>query len=241
MFCDDFQTRANCEPQEWDEGILVPNAIHVVVACLPDQRSSSFRTPMKSFQNSGFYLLGGFYFVGRLGTLSSRVWSNVRANEPAAEPAESYFVDWSVLATFQSRSNCRQKDFVSDSEVLETLADTPRIPPGLPVELDAAESFCNRVGTPIGGVQFGDEAQRPLGPTGISFSGHLSGYHHLSGYQHGFSHVLSLYYSRVRAGYAHLVRTLAGTNLRTNCRRSRQSWSTEARQWHIDCCPYSMR
>jgi len=183
MFCDDFQTCANCEPQEWDEGILVPNAVHVVVACLPDQRSGSFSTPKKSLQNSGFYLLGGFYFVGCPGTLSSRVWSNVRTNEPAAEPAKSYFLDWSVLAAFQSRRNCRQKDFVPDSEVFQALADTPRISPGLPVELGAAESCCNRLGTPIGGVQFRDEAQRPLGPTGISFRGHLSGY------QHGVSHV----------------------------------------------------
>ena len=159
MFCDDFQTCANCEPQEWDEGILVPNAVHVVVACLPDQRSGSFSTPKKSLQNSGFYLLGGFYFVGRPGTLSSRVWSNVRTNEPAAEPAKSYFLDWSVLAAFQSRRNCRQKDFVSDSEVFQALADTPRISPGLPVELGAAESCCNRLGTPIGGVQFRDEPQ----------------------------------------------------------------------------------
>jgi hypothetical protein len=200
MLCDDFQTRANCEPQEWNEGILVPNAVHVVVACLPDQRSGTFSTPMKSLQNSGFYLLGGFYFVVCPGTLSSRVWSNVCANEPAAEPAKSYFVDWTVLAIFQSLSNYRQKDFVSDSEVLQALADTPRIPPGLPVELGAAESCCNRLGTPIGGVQFGDEAQRPLGPTGISFSGHSSGY------QHGVSQVLSPYHSRVRAGYALLFR-----------------------------------
>jgi len=183
MFCDDFQTCANCEPQEWDEGILVPNAVHVVVACLPDQRSGSFSTPKKSLQNSGFYLLGGFYFVGCPGTLSSWVWSNVRTNEPAAEPAKSYFLDWSVLAAFQSRRNCRQKDFVSDSEVFQALADTPRISPGLPVKLGAAESCCNRLGTPIGDVQFRDEAQRPLGPTGISFRGHLSGY------QHGVSHV----------------------------------------------------
>jgi hypothetical protein len=108
VFCDDFQTRANCEPQEWDEGILVPNAVHVVVACLSDQRSSSFSTPMKSLQNSGFYLFGGFYFVGCPGTLSSMIWSNIRANEPAAEPAKSYFLDWSVLAAFQSRRNRRQ-------------------------------------------------------------------------------------------------------------------------------------
>jgi len=127
MFCDDFQTCANCEPQEWDEGILVPDTVHVVVACLPDQRSGRLRTSKKSLQNTGFYLLGGFYFVGCPGTRSSRVWSNVRTNEPAAEPPKSYFVDRSVRAAFQSRSNGRHQDFVSDSEVFQTLADAPRI------------------------------------------------------------------------------------------------------------------
>jgi hypothetical protein len=175
MFCDDFEARANREPQQWDEGIFITNAVHVVVACLPDQRSGSFVTPKKSVQNNGFYLFGGFYLCRCPGTMSSRVGSNVRTDEPAAEPAESYFVDWSVLASFQGSRNCLQKDFISDAEVLQALTYTPYILPGLPVELGGAESSCNELGTSIGGVQFRDQAQRPLGQTGISCRGHLSG------------------------------------------------------------------
>jgi hypothetical protein len=152
MSCDDFKPCTNREPQQWDEGILVMNAVHVVVARLPDQRSGSFGTPKKSVQNDGFYSLAGLYLCRRPGTSSSRVGGNVRTDEPAAEPAESYFVDWSVLPSFQGSRNCRQKDFISDAEVFQALAYTPRILPGLPAESGGAESSCKKLGTSIGGV-----------------------------------------------------------------------------------------
>src|SRR5262245_8191903 len=107
MFCDDVEACANREPQQWDEGIPVANAVHVAVAGLPDQRSGGFDTPKESVQNGGFDSLGWFYLCRCPSTSSSRVGSNVRTDEPAAEPAQSYFGDWSVLASFQGDRNCR--------------------------------------------------------------------------------------------------------------------------------------
>src|SRR5262245_9968532 len=116
MFCDDFDARTNREPKQWDEGIFVTNAVHVVPARLPDQRSGSFSSPKKSVQNDWFYLLAWFNLCRSLGTSPFRVGCNIRPDEPATEPAERYFVNWSVLAPFQGSRNCRQKDFISDAE-----------------------------------------------------------------------------------------------------------------------------
>jgi hypothetical protein len=161
MFRDDFQARTNPEPQQWDEGIPVANAIHIVIACSPGQLPGSLVTAKKSLQNDWFYLPGGFYFPGCPGTRSSRVWSNVGTNEPPAEPAESDFVDRAALAAFHGSGNCRQKDFIPHAEVLQALAYTPRTLPRLPVELNRAESLCNGLGAAIGSVQLGHQALRP--------------------------------------------------------------------------------
>src|SRR5262245_53923781 len=107
MFCDDFEARTNREPEQWDKGIFVTNAVHVVLARLPDQRSGTFRSPKKGVQNDGFYLLSWFYLCRCLCAGPSRVGCNIRPDEPAAEPAERYFLDWSVLAPFQGSRNCR--------------------------------------------------------------------------------------------------------------------------------------
>jgi len=56
------------------------------------------------------------------------------------------------LAAFQGNRNHWQKDFIRDAEVLQALAYTPRALPGLPVELNSAESFSNRLGASIGGI-----------------------------------------------------------------------------------------
>ena len=165
MFRDDFQTRANREPQQGNEGILVANVVYIVAACLPHQRSGGFGAPKKTLHNARFHLPGGFYLLGYLGALSSRVWSNVRANEPAAEPAESYFLDRSMWLAFQGCRKQRHQDFIPSPEVLEALSDTPRTLTGLPVELGGVQSCCHRLGTPIGGVQFTEKAQRPLRQT----------------------------------------------------------------------------
>src|SRR5215467_5199418 len=67
MFCDDFQARANREPQQRNEGVPVTNAVHIVVACSPGQVSGSPVTAKKGFQNDRFSLLGGFYLLGCAG------------------------------------------------------------------------------------------------------------------------------------------------------------------------------
>jgi len=126
MFCDDFQARANREAQQWDEGIPVANAVHIVVARSPRQLSGSLVTAKKTLQNDGFYMLGGFYLLGCPSPRSTGVCSDVCTNEPPAEPAESDFVDWSVFAAFQGSRNCRQDSLIPQPEVLQALAYTPR-------------------------------------------------------------------------------------------------------------------
>lgn len=168
MFCDDFQARADREPQQWDERILVPNAVHIIAACSSGQLPDSLVSAKQTFQNDGFYLLGGFYRLGCPSTGSPGVWSNVGANEPTAEPSEPDFGDRSVLPVLQGSRNRRQQDFIREAEVLQALAYTPRTLPGLPVELKRTESLCYRLGATIRGVQLRDEAQRPIGQNRIS-------------------------------------------------------------------------
>ena len=168
MFCDDFQTCANREPQQWDERIVVPNAVHIIAASSPGQLPDSMVTAKQAFQNDGFYLLGGFYRLGCPSTGSPRVWSNVGANKPTAEPSKPDFVDCSALPAFQGSRNRRQQDFIRDVEVLQALAYTPRTLSGLPVELNSAESLCYRLGPKIRGIQLRDQAQRPIGQNRIS-------------------------------------------------------------------------
>ena len=126
MFGDDFQARANREPQQWDEGIPVANAVHIVGACLPRQLSGGLVTAKKTIQNDGFYMLGGFYLLGCPSPRSSDVLRNVGTNEPAAEPAETDFLDLSVWLAFQGSGKLRQHDFIPSPEVIEALAYTPR-------------------------------------------------------------------------------------------------------------------
>jgi hypothetical protein len=152
MLRDDFQARANSETQQWDERILEPDTVYVVVHCSPDQLPDALVTAKKRLQNGGFHLLGGFYLLGCPSTRSPGVWSNVAANEPTAEPAETDVVDWSALSAFQSSSNRGQIDFIRYAEVLQTLAYTPGTLPGLPIELYRIESFCDRLGASIGGA-----------------------------------------------------------------------------------------
>jgi hypothetical protein len=141
---------------------------------LPHQRSSGLGAPKKCVQNNRVHLPDGFYLLRCPRTPSSRVWSNVCANEESTEPAESYFVHTSVLATFKCGGDCGHKYFISAAEVLQALADTPHPRPGLPVELGRAQSGCNRLGTPISHVQFREQAQRPRRQTGIGRCGHSS-------------------------------------------------------------------
>jgi len=163
MFRDYFEARSDCEPQQREEWILVPNAIHVVAACSPDQVSGRLVASKKPFQNAWLYLLGRFYFLGRSRSGSTRIWSDEVANEPAAEPTELDFVDCFALATFQGLRNCWYEGFIGDSEMLQALTYAPRPWPGLPVELRSAESLRNRFGASIGGIQFVDQARRPMG------------------------------------------------------------------------------
>ena len=118
MFRDDFKTCANREPEQWNEGIPVTNPVHVVVARLLDQRSGSFCTPKKTVQNAGICLPNGSYFSRRSCASASRIRSNVCTDEPAAEPAKRYLVDRPTLAPFQSSTEDRHEDFISDAEVL---------------------------------------------------------------------------------------------------------------------------
>jgi len=168
MFCDDFQARSHRESQQWDERIVVPNAVHIIAACSPGQLPDSLVSPKQPFQNDGFYLLGGFHHLGCPSTGSPRVWSNVGANEPTAEPSEPDFGDCFVLPALQGSRNCRQQDFIREAEVLQALAYTPRTLSGLPVELKSAESLCYRLGAKIRGIQLRDQAQRPIGQNRIS-------------------------------------------------------------------------
>jgi hypothetical protein len=118
MFRDDFKARADSEPEQWNEGILVTNQVHVVVARLLDQRSASFSTSKKAVQNTRIYLPNGSYYPRRSCASASRIGSNVRTDEPAAEPAKRYLVDWSTVASFQGSTEDRHEDFISDAEVL---------------------------------------------------------------------------------------------------------------------------
>ena len=161
MLHDNLQARADREPQQWDEGIPVPNAVHIVIAGSPDQLSDSLVTATQSFQNHGIYLLGGFYLLRRPSTSSTRVRGNVCANEPTAEPAKADLVYCSVLAAIQGNRNRWHKDLICDPEVLHALSDAPGAQPGLPVELDSAECFSNRLGAPISSIQLGNKTQRP--------------------------------------------------------------------------------
>ena len=165
---DNFQAGANRESHQRDEGILIANTVHIVVACAPDQLADSLVTAKKRLQNDGFYLLGRFYLFGGARTGSPRVRSNIGAYEPAAQPAQVDFFDGSVLAAFQRNRNRWQKDFIRDAEVLQALTYTPRTLAGLPVELNSTESFCQRFRAPISDVQFRDKAQRPIGWSGHS-------------------------------------------------------------------------
>src|SRR5579872_404892 len=133
VFGDSFQAYSDCEPQQWKEGILVPNAVHVVVACLPNKNSGALGAPKKGLQNAWFYLHGGHYFLRRACTRSTRIWSNVRADEPCADPARSYFLNWFARPPFESSSKLRHHDFIHQIEVIEALADTPSARSGLPV------------------------------------------------------------------------------------------------------------
>jgi hypothetical protein len=118
MFRDDFKARADSEPEQWNEGILVTNPVHVVVARLLDQRSGSFSTSKEAVQNTRIYLPNGSYFPRRSCASASRIGSNVRTDEPAAEPAKRYLVDWSTVASFQGSTEDGHEDFISDAEVL---------------------------------------------------------------------------------------------------------------------------
>src|SRR5262249_61649593 len=65
MLCDDFQTCANGETQQWDERILEPDAVHIVAARSLDQLPGSLVTAEKRFQNEGINLAGRCYLPGR--------------------------------------------------------------------------------------------------------------------------------------------------------------------------------
>jgi hypothetical protein len=121
----DFEAHAKREPQQWNEGVLVPNAVRRR-SCLPaSPMLGQPRTPKK---DDRFHLPGGFYLLRRPGTCSARIWSNVRANEPSVEPAEGYLFDWSARPAFRAaESSCTMISF-SGPEVLEALADTPKRP-----------------------------------------------------------------------------------------------------------------
>ncbi len=172
MLRDDFQARANSKTQQRDERILESDAVHIVVACSPDQLSGRFVTPKKGVQDEGFYLPAGFYLLGCPGTGPTGVGSNVGANEPTAEPAETDFVDCSRSAAIQSSRNRGQVDFVSKAQMLQALAYTPRTLPRLPIELNSVESSRHTLAAAIGGIQLGDEAHRPIGQNRIAASRH---------------------------------------------------------------------
>src|SRR5215813_12843873 len=104
---DNLQAYANCEPEQWNEGVFVANAVHVVVAGLPYQRSSGLGTAKKALQHNRFQMPGGFYFLRRPSTCSAWIWSNVRANEPFTEPAKSYLLNWRVRPALQRSGELR--------------------------------------------------------------------------------------------------------------------------------------
>src|SRR5262249_20654878 len=105
----------------------------------------------------------GVYSLRRPGTCSARICSNVCANEPSTEPAESYLLNWRVRTALQSSGKLRHHDFIPGLKMLEALGDTPRTWSGLPVQLERAQSCCDGFSTPISSVQFRKNARRPLG------------------------------------------------------------------------------
>src|SRR5215471_18409216 len=145
------------------KGLFVTDAVHVIASGLPDQRSGSLVTAKESLQkDDGLYSFGGLYFLGCPGTHSSRVWGNEATNEAAVEPAECDVADWPARGALQGSSNCRHKDFISDAEVLQALADAPGAFAGLPIELHSVEPFCHRLGAGVGVIQFRNQAHRPF-------------------------------------------------------------------------------
>jgi hypothetical protein len=104
-----------------------------------------------------------------------RIWSNVPAYEPTAEPAKRDLVDWPVLASFQRSTQDRHENFISDAEVFQALPYAPSILPGLPVQLDGIESSRYNFSTPVGSVQFRNEPQGPFGQPVSRRREHFSG------------------------------------------------------------------
>ena len=156
MLDDNFQSGANSETQQWDKGIPEPDAVHIIIACSPDQLSGSLVSPKKHLQNGWFYVLGGQYLLGGLSTGPPGIWSNVGANEPTGEPPKTEVVDSPALAALQSARDRWQIDFIRDAEVLQALAHAPSAWPGLPIELNRIEFFCNGLCALVGGIYFSD-------------------------------------------------------------------------------------